>query len=208
MMRITASADLLLVIDVQNDFVSGSVAIPDAAAVIPAINALCAKFDQVVFTQDWHPRGHVSFASSHLGARPGDTFNSPYGEQKLYADHCVRGERGADLEPGLDLGRAILRLYKGCRIDVDSYSAFTENDGETTTGLAAYLRARRIERVFAVGLSLYGCVRHSCLDAVAAGFRTFVVEDACRARPSAADGRYAQQLAQAGVVSLRADQVV
>jgi nicotinamidase/pyrazinamidase len=208
MTRVTpTSSDVLLVIDVQNDFVSGSVAIPDAAAVIPVVNRVCPRFDQVVFTQDWHPRGHVSFASSHRGTRPGDLVTAHYGEQLLYEDHCVQGEPGAELAPGLDLHNAVLRLHKGCRIDVDSYSAFTENDGRTITGLAAYLRARGVQRVFVAGLSLYGCVRHSALDALRGGFSSFIVEDACRARPSPANDRYATELAHAGVGRLLADEL-
>lgn len=203
----TTSDDVLLVIDVQNDFVSGSVAVPDAAAVIPVVNRVCARFDHVVFTQDWHPRGHVSFASSHRGTRPGDLVAASYGEQLLYEDHCVQGEPGAELAPGLDLRRAVLRLHKGCRIDVDSYSAFTENDRSTTTGLAAYLRARGVRRVFAAGLALYGCVRHSALDALRAGFSSFIIEDACRARPSSANDRYATELVQAGVGRVLADEL-
>jgi nicotinamidase/pyrazinamidase len=200
--------DVLLVVDVQNDFVSGSVAIPDAMAVIPVINRLCARFDHVVFTQDWHPRGHISFASSHRGMQPGDTVPTPYGEQILYADHCVRDEPGADLAPGLDLRNAVLRLHKGCRIDVDSYSAFTENDRRTTTGLGAYLQARGIERVFAAGLSLYGCVRHSSLDALKAGFSAFIIDDACRGRSSPLNPLYASELVQAGVTRLLATDLI
>jgi nicotinamidase/pyrazinamidase len=196
--------DVLLVVDVQNDFVSGSVAIPDALGVIPVINRISLGFSHVVFTQDWHPQGHISFASSHRGMQPGDTVVAQYGAQTLYADHCLQGEPGADLAPGLDLRNAVLRLHKGCRIDVDSYSAFTENDRHTTTGLEAYLRARSIERVFAAGLSLYGCVRHSSLDALNAGFSAFIIEDACRARSSPSNSRHARELAQAGVIRLLA----
>jgi nicotinamidase/pyrazinamidase len=200
--------DVLLVVDVQNDFVSGSVAIPDAMAVIPVINRLSTGFNHVVFTQDWHPRGHVSFASSHRGTQPGDRVATQYGEQILYADHCLQGESGAELASGLDLRNAVLRLHKGCRIDVDSYSAFTENDGRTTTGLGAYLRARGIERVFATGLALYGCVRHSSLDALKAGFSAFIIDDACRARSSPSDSTHAIELLQAGVTRLLATDLI
>lgn len=209
MTRITPTReDALLVIDVQNDFVSGSVAVPSAGAIIPVINRVCARFEHVIFTQDWHPAGHVSFASSHRGACPGDVVTTHYGEQLLYADHCVQGQPGAELASGLDLSKAVLRLHKGCRVDVDSYSAFTENDRCTQTGLAAYLRERGIRRVFAVGLSLYGCVRFSTLDAVRAGFIPFIVDDACRARPAAANEGFAVELAQAGVRRLVSDNII
>ncbi|QHE83649.1 isochorismatase family protein [Hydrogenophaga sp. BPS33] len=192
-------SDLLLVIDVQNDFVTGSVAIPDAPAIVPVINRLVPRFEQTAFTLDWHPRRHVSFASSHEGARAGDVVQVPYGPQALYADHCVQGTWGAELDSALDLSGAVLRLHKGCRRDVDSFSAFTENDQITTTGLAALLHERQVRRIFFAGLSLYGCVRHSALHARKAGFDAFIVTDACRARPSPQNEAFARELADQGV---------
>ncbi len=195
-------SDLLLVIDVQNDFVTGSVAIPDAPAIVPVINGLSRRFAQTAFTLDWHPKNHISFASSHEGRSPGDVIEASYGPQALYADHCVQCEWGAELDAGLDLARSVLRLHKGCRTDVDSFSAFMENDRVTTTGLAAMLHERQVQRVFFTGLSMYGCVRHSAIDARKAGFEAFLVADACRARPSASNDQFARELVDAGVVFL------
>ncbi len=192
-------SDLLLVIDVQNDFVSGAVAIADAPAIVPVINGVVGRFEHTAFTLDWHPKNHISFASAHSGRVPGDVVQVPYGPQALYADHCVQGEWGAELDERLDLTGAVLRLHKGCRRDVDSFSAFTENDRVTTTGLAALLHARQVRRVFLVGLSMYGCVRHSALDARKAGFEAVLVADGCRARPSPDNPRFAQELRDAGV---------
>lgn len=200
-------SDLLLVIDVQNDFVSGSVAIPDAPAIVPVINALVPRFEQTAFTLDWHPLQHVSFASSHAGATPGDTIQVPYGAQALYADHCVQSTWGAELDAGLDLSGALLRLHKGCRQDVDSFSAFIENDQRTSTGLAALLHDRQVRRIFLTGLSLYGCVRHSALHARKAGFEVFIVPDACRARPSPHNAQFERELADHGVVFLPASDI-
>ncbi len=196
-------SDLLLVIDVQNDFVTGSVAINGAPAIVPVINAVSPRFEQTAFTLDWHPKTHISFASSHEGQRPGDVVQVAYGAQALYADHCVQGTWGAALDERLDLTRAVLRLHKGCRQDVDSFSAFTEND-RVTTGLAALLHARQVRRIYLAGLSMYGCVRHSALDARKAGFEAFIVADACRARPSAHNDQFARELADAGVTFLNA----
>ena len=195
-------SDLLLVIDVQNDFVTGSVAIADAPAIIPVINGVVRRFAQTAFTLDWHPKNHISFASSHGRYSPGDVVQAPYGPQALYADHCVQGEWGAELDDRLDLTGAVLRLHKGCRAEVDSFSAFMENDRVTTTGLAAMLRERRVRRIFFAGLSMYGCVRHSAMDARKAGFEAFLVTDGCRARPSANNDQFASELSDAGVVFL------
>jgi nicotinamidase/pyrazinamidase len=200
--------DALLVIDVQNDFVYGTVAMPEAPGVIPVINRISGRFHRVVFTQDWHPPGHISFASRYPGARPGEWIQAGYGEQLLYPDHCVQGEPGAELASALDLRAATLRLYKGCRRDVDSYSAFTENDRRTDTGLTAYLRSLGIRRVFFAGLSLYGCVRCSALDAVRAGFASFIIVDACRARASPSNQDHAAELTAAGVGRLISDDLI
>lgn len=174
--------DALLIIDVQNDFVAGgALAVPGGETVVPLVNRLAGAFSHVVVTQDWHPPGHASFASSHEGAKPFDVVSMPYGDQVLWPEHCVQGEPGAALHSGLDVESAFLILRKGANADVDSYSAFTEADGRTTTGLAALLKARGVRRIFACGLATDYCVAYSALDARAAGFETFVVDDACRA---------------------------
>ena len=175
-------ADALLVVDVQNDFVrGGALAVPDGEAIVPLANRLIGAFAQVALTQDWHPAGHGSFASSHPGAKPFETIAMPYGPQVLWPDHCVQGSFGAALVDGLAVDSAFLVLRKGIHAAVDSYSAFVEADGKTTTGLGALLEARGVARVFICGLATDFCVAFSSVDARAAGFETFVVEDACRA---------------------------
>lgn len=172
----------LLVIDVQNDFIpGGQLAVPEGDLIVPLINRLAGQFKQVVISQDWHPAGHASFASSHPGRQPYDLIQLPYGEQMLWPDHCIQGSRGAEFHSGLDLPHAQLIIRKGCNPDIDSYSAFLEADRVTTTGLAGYLKERGIDTVYMVGLALDFCVMFSALDARAAGFNTFVVLDACRA---------------------------
>ncbi|MDX3905744.1 MAG: isochorismatase family protein [Pigmentiphaga sp.] len=200
--------DALLVIDVQHDFVDGSVAIPDAAAIIPVVNRVSPLFRHVVFTLDWHPPGHVSFASSHPGARSGDVVSVAYGEQSVHAQHCVQGQPGARLHDALDLRAASMLLHKGCQRDIDSFSAFVENDRRTSTGLAAWLRERGVSRVFLAGLALYGCVRMSALDAIAAGFESVIIDDACRARPSPRNDDYARQFEAAGVARIASARLV
>ena len=171
----------LLLIDLQPDFLpGGALAVPDGDAVIPLINRLAGQYSTVVLTQDWHPPGHRSFASAHPGRAPFETIRLPYGDQTLWPDHCLQATPGAALAPGLDVPHATLILRKGCNPQVDSYSAFTEADG-TTTGLAAWLRARGITDVVLAGLATDYCVAWSALDARRAGFTTSVVEDACRA---------------------------
>ena len=172
--------DVLLVVDVQNDFVSGgALAVPGGETILPLVNRLIGAFAQVVLTQDWHPAGHASFASSHPGAKPFDVIAMPYGQQVLWPDHCVQGSHGAALVDGLAVDSAFLVLRKGIHAAVDSYSAFVEADGKTTTGLAALLGARGVGRVFICGLATDFCVAYTALDARAAGFETLVVEDAC-----------------------------
>lgn len=176
------SKDVLLVIDVQNDFLpGGALAVAGGDAIVPLLNRLVRTFDNVVITQDWHPLGHASFAASHDGAKPFDVVALPYGAQTLWPDHCVQGSSGARLHAELDVDSALLILRKGANPAIDSYSAFTEADRKTTTGLAAMLHARGLTRVFACGLATDYCVAHSAVDARAAGFETFVIEDACRA---------------------------
>jgi nicotinamidase/pyrazinamidase len=172
---------VLLVIDVQNCFLpGGSLAVKDGEQVIVVINKVAKGFANVVMTQDWHTAGHVSFASSHSGKKPFDTIELAYGKQVLWPDHCVQGTDGAALSKDLSIPQTELVIRKGFHKDVDSYSAFTEADGKTTTGLGAYLKARGIKRVFVAGLATDFCVCWSALDARKAGFETYVVEDGCR----------------------------
>jgi nicotinamidase/pyrazinamidase len=174
-------ASALLVIDVQNCFLpGGSLAVKEGEQVVAVINEIAKGFANVVMTQDWHTPGHVSFASTHSGKKPFETVDLAYGKQVLWPDHCVQGTEGAALSRDLSIPQAELIIRKGFHKDVDSYSAFTEADGKTTTGLAAYLKARNIERVFVAGLATDFCVAWTALDARKAAFETYVVEDACR----------------------------
>jgi nicotinamidase/pyrazinamidase len=172
----------LIVVDVQNDFCpGGALAVPNGDEVVPVINRLAARFANAVFTQDWHPRGHTSFASSHPGKKPFETVELPYGEQVLWPDHCVQGTRGAAFHEGLEPGKAQLVIRKGFHRDIDSYSAFLEADRKTTTGLAGYLKERGLKSLFVCGLATDFCVAWTALDARKAGFEVSVIEDACRA---------------------------
>lgn len=174
--------DVLLVVDVQRDFLPGGpLAVPDGDAVTAPINRLGTLFDHVLLTQDWHPAEHVSFAANHPGRAPFEQIELPHGRQVLWPTHCVQGSDGAGFAPGLDLPRAELVLRKGFRPGVDSYSAFTEADRRTPTGLAGYLRERGLRRLFLVGLATDFCVAWSAMDAAAAGFEAHVIQDACRA---------------------------
>ena len=173
--------EALLVVDVQNDFCTGgALAVPGGEAVVPGINRLWDRYACKVLTQDWHPPGHASFASSHEGKQPFDTGRLDYGEQVLWPDHCVQGTPGAAFHAALQTAGADLVLRKGFRPGIDSYSAFFENDRRTPTGLAGYLRERGVERVVLTGLATDFCVGFSALDALAAGFETVVLEDLCR----------------------------
>ena len=172
----------LIVVDVQNCFVAGgTLPVKDGMAVVPIINALAPAFENIVVTQDWHTPGHASFASSHAGKKPFETAAMPYGTQVLWPDHCVQGSDDAALVGELKLPTAQLIVRKGFHQDVDSYSAFEEADHRTSTGLAAYLKARGIRTVYVVGLATDFCVAWTATDARKAGFETFVVEDATRA---------------------------
>lgn len=174
--------DVLLVIDVQQDFCAGgSLAVPDGDAVVPVINQLAGRFSHVVLTQDWHPAGHRSFASSHTGKAPFEMIAVSYGQQVLWPDHCVQGTSGAEFHPDLSIPRAELVLRKGYNRQIDSYSAFFENDRKTPTGLGGYLKERGFGRVFLAGLALDFCVRFSAEDAHKLAFEVVVIEDACRA---------------------------
>ena len=174
--------DALLVIDLQNDFCpGGSLAIAGGDEIVPTVNALAARFDAVILTQDWHPAGHISFASAHPGAKPYGTIDTSYGPQTLWPDHCVQNSFGAALHPALAVLHADLILRKGFRADIDSYSAFLENDHVTATGLAGYLRGRGLKRLFLCGLAYDFCVRHSAIDGTALDFECLVIGDATRA---------------------------
>jgi nicotinamidase/pyrazinamidase len=181
------SRDALVVVDVQNDFCpGGALAVPGGDAVIPVIHRIAGRFEHVLLTQDWHPSGHCSFASSYEGKKPFEVVELAGREQRLWPDHCVQGTRGAELHPDLRLDRAELILRKGFRKGIDSYSAFFENDRSTPTGLAGYCRERGLERLFFAGLAYDYCVGFSAVDARNAGARTagfeaVVVRDACRA---------------------------
>lgn len=173
--------DVLLVVDVQNDFCpAGRLAVPRGDEVVPVVNLLAARFQHVVLTQDWHPAGHLSFASAHPGRNPYETIEVSYGPQILWPDHCVQGTPGAELHADLRIAHAELVLRKGYHRNIDSYSAFYENDRKTHTGLAGYLRERGFTRVFLAGLAFDFCVRYSSEDAKREGFDVAVVEDACR----------------------------
>ena len=173
--------DVLVVIDVQNDFCSGgALAVPDGEKVVPAVNRIAQKFRNVVLTQDWHPRDHVSFASNHANKRPFDMIKLPYGSQVLWPDHCVQDTSGAEFHKALHVPQASLVIRKGFRRDIDSYSALYENDRKTPTGLLGYLRERQLKTMFIAGLAFDFCVRYSAEDARKAGFEVAVIEDACR----------------------------
>jgi nicotinamidase/pyrazinamidase len=178
----TAENEVLLVVDVQNDFCAGgNLAVPRADEVVNLINDFARNFRHVVLTQDWHPPHHSSFASSHRGLAPFSQVEMPYGPQTLWPDHCIQGRHGAMFHRDLDIPQTELIVRKGFRHDVDSYSAFFENDHMTPTGLGGYMRERGFERVFLVGLAFDYCVRYSAEDAKSLGFDTVVIEDACRA---------------------------
>lgn len=173
--------DALIVIDLQNDFCpGGALAVEGGNDIVPVVNRLIEESRHVILTQDWHPAGHSSFASSHPGKAPFEMVTMPYGEQTLWPDHCVQGTAGAEFHPGLRWTTAELVVRKGFRSEIDSYSAFFENDQKTPTGLAGYLRERGIKSVRLCGLATDFCVAFSALDAVAQGFSTSVVLDACR----------------------------
>jgi len=174
--------DVLIVVDVQNDFCQGgSLAVPRGDEVVAAINELAKRFENVVLTQDWHPREHQSFASTHRGRKPFDTIAVPYGTQILWPDHCVQGTPGAAFHWDLNISHAAAIVRKGIHPQIDSYSTFYENDRVTPTGLIGYLRERKLTRVFLAGLALDFCVRYSAEDACREGLSVVIAEDCCRA---------------------------
>ena len=172
----------LLVVDAQNGFMpGGGLPVVDGDAIVPIINRVAPRFANIIVTQDWHPADHVSFAVNHPGRAPYETIELPYGTQVLWPTHCVQGTPDAALHADLQLDRAQLIIRKGFQREVDSYSAFVEADRTTTTGLAAYLHARGIRRLWLCGLATDFCVAWSALDARSAGFEVSVIDDACRA---------------------------
>lgn len=177
-----AAGTALIVVDVQNDFCPGGrLPVAGGDEIVPLVNDLGKRFATVVLTQDWHPAGHSSFASSHPGRAPFEAVDMSYGPQVLWPDHCVQGSEGAAFHPGLDLPMAQAIIRKGCRREVDSYSGFVEADRATPTGLGGHLRDRGVGRVAIVGLATDFCVSWTAQDAARLGFETLVIEEACRA---------------------------
>jgi nicotinamidase/pyrazinamidase len=191
----------LLIVDLQNDFCpGGALAVPEGDEIVPTVNRLAQHYDHVLQTQDWHPEGHQSFASSHEGHDPYDVIEVDYGEQTLWPDHCIQGTDGAAFHSDLDTTRSELIIRKGFRPEIDSYSAFFENDGETPTGLTGYLNERGIDELHLVGLATDFCVKWSAVDGRKQGFDVYVIEDATRGIDQ--DGSLAaawQEMNEAGV---------
>jgi nicotinamidase/pyrazinamidase len=178
---IPGASGVLVIVDVQNDFCpGGALAVPGGDSVVPVINRIAPAFAQVVLTQDWHPPGHQSFTSSHPGRQPFETVEAAYGPQTLWPDHCVQDTPGAAFHADLETARAEMIIRKGYRAEIDSYSAFFENDHETATGLRGYLRERGLDRTFLCGLAADYCVAFSAIDAAKDGLEVVVIEDACR----------------------------
>ena len=195
------ATDCLIVVDVQNDFCpGGALEVKHGDEIVPLVNQLARKFENVVVTQDWHTPGHISFASSHAGKKPFEMKRLRYGEQVLWPDHCIQGTRGAALHGGLELTHAQVVIRKGFHPKVDSYSGFLEADRKTKTGLDGYLRSRGIKRVYCAGLATDFCVAWTALDARRFRFQSVVIEDACRAIDNAGSLAAAQRaMAKAGV---------
>jgi nicotinamidase/pyrazinamidase len=204
------SQDVLLVIDVQNDFCpGGALAVADGDAVIDVIHRVAPRFEHIVLTQDWHPAGHSSFASSYAGKKPFEPIELSYGAQTLWPDHCMQQTHGAEFHPRLHLPQAELILRKGFRPEIDSYSAFFENDRVTPTGLAGYLRERNLTRVFLAGLAYDFCVGYSALDARRVGLPAVVIRDACRAIDlNGSVTRIEAEFSQAGVTVIESAALV
>lgn len=193
--------DVLILIDIQNDFLpGGNLAVADGDRIMPAVEALAQRFDNIVLTQDWHPAGHSSFASSYEGKAPFDMTEMPYGPQMLWPDHCVQGTKGAEFRlPEAILNKAQLIIRKGFRPEIDSYSAFLENDQKTSTGLAGYMQARGLKRAVFAGLATDYCVGFSALDARKLGFEAAVVLDACRGIAEETVAQKIEEMRAAGV---------
>jgi len=209
MLTVDRQSDILIVVDVQYDFLpGGALAVPDGHSVVPIVNRLAARFAHAAFTQDWHPAGHHSFASTHPGKASFDTLMTPHGQQILWPDHCVQGTRGAEFAAELAIPHAEVVIRKGFRANIDSYSAFREADRTTPTGLTGYLRERGLSRVFLVGLATDFCVAWSAVDARDAGFDVVVVEDACRAIDTGGSHAAAWiRMHDAGVVRARSSDI-
>ena len=202
-MALDPATDVLIVVDIQNDFCpGGGLAVPRGDEVVGPANRLIARFAHVVLTQDWHPPGHESFASAHPGRAPYETVELAYGPQILWPDHCVQGTDGAAFHPALEAAGAELVLRKGFHRQIDSYSAFFENDRATATGLSGYLRERGFRRVFLAGLAFDFCVLWSAEDARRLGFEAVVIEDACRSLDVDGSDAEARRRLQAARVSL------
>ena len=201
--------DVLLVVDVQNDFIpGGALAVKEGDAIVPLVNQLAGGFEHVILTQDWHTPGHVSFASAHPGKKPFETITLGYGTQVLWPDHCVQGTPGADLHKDLRIPHAELIIRKGYRKQMDSYSAFFEADGKTTTGLAGYVKDRGFRQVYLVGLATDFCVCWSALDARKVGLGASVIEDACRGIDTNGSlGKAWEQMTKAGVKRIRSSDI-
>jgi nicotinamidase/pyrazinamidase len=205
MRKIAVQESALLLVDVQNDFCpGGSLAVPGGDVVVPVLNAIMPGFSRVIATQDWHPGGHVSFASNHPGAKPFDTVRLASGEQQLWPDHCVAGSPGADFHPRLDTRHLNLILRKGTRTELDSYSAFLENDRTSSTGLEHYLRGLGVKHLFVAGLATDVCVYFTVLDGLRLGFSVFLVEDAARGidTPAGSLAARLQEMEEAGALRL------
>ena len=202
-------ATTLVVVDVQNDFCpGGNLGVPDGDQVVPLINHLAKAYDHVLLTQDWHPADHRSFASAHPGRQPFETVEVAYGAQTLWPDHCIQNTPGAAFHPNLDLPQAELIIRKGFRREIDSYSAFFENDHQTSTGLGGYLRSRGLRQLDFCGLATDFCVNFSAVDAAREGFTVRVIEDACRAIDLDGSLAAAKQGMQAAGVGLIESKVV
>jgi len=202
--------DVLVVVDVQYDFLpGGSLAVAGGDEIVPLINRLAGRFANVVLTQDWHPKDHISFASQHAGKSPFQTIELGYGTQVLWPDHCVWQTRGAEISADLDIPHAQLIIRKGYNRAIDSYSGFQEADRETLTGLAGYLNERDVDRLYIAGLATDFCVGWTAIDAAAAGFDVSVIEDASRAID--ADGSLARAWAdmeEAGVARIQSADIL
>ncbi len=175
------SNEALIVVDIQNDFCEGgALEVPDASKIIDKSNKLINIFDQVILTQDWHPYNHISFASQHKGKKPFDIIEVDYGKQTLWPEHCIQGTHGADFHRNLITKAAKLIIRKGYNKNIDSYSAFFENDKYTCTGLKGYINEKKINKVYFLGLALDVCVKYSALDSKNSGLDTYVLEDLCK----------------------------
>ena len=200
----------LLVIDLQVDFCpGGNLPVPDGDRIVPTVNRLARRFERVVATQDWHPQDHVSFASNHSGKNPFETIRTETGEQILWPDHCVPGTPGAEFHPELDTLVFDLIVRKGSNPNLDSYSAFFENDRTTPTGLHFYLEGLGVRSVCLAGLALDVCVFYSAMDAIRMGFHTTVVENACRGidSPPGSKNTRLEEMKRAGADILKAEDV-